>query len=380
MRLGIGVRILGRPRSDTIEGVSPRTIDLLRTSGLVEAARDCAVTAPRSAYWAGERIAGSRESLVSRVRFDAALRRDLSSAGLEILPETVREVRPRPGGFRVVTDIGEHHARCAIDARGRRVRRADELGPRLIAWNELYRPLHAVPYGSALVALERGWCWIASTGERADGRLFLQYVGSARAAAPSSTAQLAAAAEHLPELAHPLALTPTERLDAMAGRAAVARFSLPARMPGFLRIGDAAVAMDPLSGHGIYEALRSAQAAIAGMNSYLTGGPWEPIARFMNERAGEVWRRSLATAAEFYRRGAAHGAAAFWRATADAYATRAAHAGPRHSGAGRVETRPVLNGSRIEMREVWVSASWPRGIRQLKGPEWPPKPGEGADA
>jgi flavin-dependent dehydrogenase len=382
-RLGVAVRILSRPRTDTVEGISPRTIDLLRTFGLVEATRECAAATPRVAYWAGERIAGGSESLIGRARFDAALGRDLTAAGLEVLPATVREIRSGPGGFRVTTDAGEFHAHCVIDARGRRARRADELGPRLIAWSELHQPLEAVPLGSALVALERGWCWIASNGGCADARLLLQYVGSAHGAAPpSSTSQLAAAAHHVPELARSLVRTPTERLAAVSGRAAVARFSQPARIPGLLRVGDAAVAMDPLSGHGIFEALRSAQAAIAAVNSYLNGMDWGPIARFVNERAGEVWRRALATAAGFYRREADHASTAFWTATADAYAACAVLAGPKHTGGGRIETRPVLNGSRIELRDIWVSADWPRGIWQVNGREWRPtsnKEVEGVD-
>jgi flavin-dependent dehydrogenase len=337
----------------------------------MEAARECAPSMQRVGFWAGKRIAGSREALVSRARFDAALARDLAAAGLAVLPAIAREVLPDLGGFRVITDAGEWRARCVIDARGRRVRRVDELGPRLIAWGELHRPLRPVPRGSALVALKRGWCWIASTGERADGLLQLQYVGSTHGAAPPlSTALLATAAEYWPELG--TTLIATERLTPVSGRAAVARFSLPARVPGLLRVGDASVAMDPLSGHGIFEALRSAPAAVAAVNSYLTGSAWETIARYVNERAAEVWRRALASAAEFYRAEAEHAATEFWTQTANAYAARAALAGQRHPGPAGIETRPVLNGSRIELHDVWLSADWPRGIWQVNGHECHP--------
>jgi flavin-dependent dehydrogenase len=377
-RLGVArVRIISRPRTDAIEGISRRTINLLRTSGLVNAACECAAVSPRIAYWAGQRIAANRESLVSRARFDAALGRDIATVGLEITTATVREVLPEAGGFRVATDAGDWHAHCVIDARGRRVRRPGELGPRLIAWSELRRPLRAAPRGSVLVALEGGWCWVASTGEHADSRLQLQYVSRPHGAARlSSAALLAAAAEHMPELAP--ALTATELLATGTGCAAVARFSLPAPTPGLVRVGDSAVAMDPLSGHGVFEALRSSQVAIAAVNSYLTGVDWELIARFLNAHAGELWRRALATAAEFYRREAEHAANPFWLATADAYATRAALAGPRYSGPGRIESRPVLNGSRIELREVWVSTNSPRGIWQVSGRTWRVSSGDGA--
>jgi flavin-dependent dehydrogenase len=204
----------------------------------------------------------------------------------------------------------------------------------------------------------------------------LQYIGSPHnATRPSSAALLAAAAEHVPELAP--ALTATELVATGTGCAAVARFSLPAPTPGFLRVGDSAVAMDPLSGHGIFEALCSSQVTIAAVNSYLTGVDWELIARFVNERAGELWRRALATAAEFYRREAEHAAKPFWMAAADAYAAGAARAGPRYSGPGQIESRPVLNGSRIELREVWVSTDSPRGIWHMSGRTWRLSSGDG---
>jgi len=66
----------------------------------------------------------------------------------------------------------------------------------------------------------------------------------------------------------------------------------------------------------------------------------------------------------------------------DAYAACAALAGPKHTGGGRIETRPVLNGSHIELRDIWVSADWPRGIWQVNGREWRPtsnKEVEGVD-
>jgi len=58
-RLGVIVRIVGQPRIDSIEGVSPRTLDLLKAAGLVDTVRCCAAPTPRVAYWAGKRITGS---------------------------------------------------------------------------------------------------------------------------------------------------------------------------------------------------------------------------------------------------------------------------------------------------------------------------------
>ena len=148
-------------------------------------------------------------------------------------------------------------------------------------------------------------------------------------------------------------------------------------MAGWLRIGDASVALDPLSGHGLFEALRSAQVAVAAVHSFLTGLDWNPIARFVNEHASTVWQRSLATAAESYGRQAAQCDTPFWHTTATTYATLAAIAGPRDAGPRRIERRPVLNDSRIELRDVWVSPDFPRGVWLMNGCDGRRNPGVG---
>jgi hypothetical protein len=125
------------------------------------------------------------------------------------------------------------------------------------------------------------------------------------------------------------------------------------------------VAMDPLSGHGIHEALRSATVAVAAANTYLDGGGWGPIERFVNERADDVWARATATAAQFYRAQADCTPTSFWTRTAAAYESLAANAVIREVGAARIESRPVLNGSRIEMRRVVVTPERPRGVWQF---------------
>jgi hypothetical protein len=113
------------------------------------------------------------------------------------------------------------------------------------------------------------------------------------------------------------------------------------------------------------------------MHSHLIGLAWEPIARFVNEHASTVWQRVLMSAAESYGRQAARSVAPFWRTTATDYAALAATAGPRYAGPRRIERRPVLNGSRIELRDVWVSREYPRGVWLMNGRDGRRSPGEG---
>jgi flavin-dependent dehydrogenase len=86
-----------------------------------------------------------------------------------------------------------------------------------------------------------------------------------------------------------------------------------------LRIGDACIAMDPLSGHGIHEALASACIAAAAIHAYLQNGDWNAVAQAMNDRICEAWEKMMRTAAYFYRLQAAHAATPFWTHAASAY-------------------------------------------------------------
>jgi flavin-dependent dehydrogenase len=375
-RLGAKIVILGRPRRDTIEGISARTLARLKAAGLNQAASVAMRATPRLARWAGEFAARGEEYLIGRERFDRSLRADLAEAGIAVQDRTATSMASIAGGWQVDTSSGPLQARSVIDARGRHARRAEQLGPRLLAWSELYRPNGLIPQGSAVVALEQGWCWLASTAGHRSGEslLLVQYIGTpgVRMARARFVAQMQSAGESVPELR--FSLSGAALVASAAGRAAVARFTRPAQARGCLRIGDASLAMDPLSGHGIYEALGSAQVAVAAINTYLQGADWAPIARFVDERAAESWRRSLATAGDFYRRQATHAATEFWQATAEGYERLAAAAGPSDNGPGRFEWRPVLNGQRIELRPVWVSPAWPRGIWHVNGRELAGRP------
>jgi len=191
------------------------------------------------------------------------------------------------------------------------------------------------------------------------GRAWIQFVGdaTARLSVQRLSDRFRSAVNALPEL-----IPAGADFSIHRARAAVARYSTPTQAAGYLRIGDAAVSMDPLSGNGVYEALGSAQVGVAAINTYLTGGAWSEIARFVNERAAELWRRSVAAAGSFYRLQSERAACPFWLAAASTYERLALGAKSDETGPGRFEMRPVLNHQRIEVRRVWVNEEWPRGI------------------
>src|SRR5262249_5376779 len=150
-------------------------------------------------------------------------------------------------------------------------RRSDSRGPLLVAWSALYPESEVSEPGSAVAALEDGWCWFARTG---DGAVALQFVGAAseHLSAQQIAARFRSASAALPEFGPIVPM-----LDSLVARAAVARHSRPSQGAGHVRIGDAAVAMDPLSGNGVHEAVRSARVGVAAVNSYLRGAQWHVV-------------------------------------------------------------------------------------------------------
>jgi flavin-dependent dehydrogenase len=363
-RLGYSTAVLSRTRSSSVEGLSARALASLTEAGLGSAAACASEPAARVVHWAGQGSEGGQESLIKREQFDARLQASLQHGSVNWMEASIRSVQLMNDVWQVETTRGLISSRTVLDARGRYARRSDRRGPLLVAWNIIQQIDERAAPGSAVAALDDAWCWVARTG---DGLLSLQFIGSA--SEPLSRQQLVL---RIRAAAHAFAGFRSQ-IDGLIGvqtshaRAAVARYSQPSRGQGFLRIGDAAVAMDPLSGNGIHEAVRSARAAVAAVNSYLRGTQWSVIARFIDERARELWRRSVSAAASFYRLQADWCACEFWTRTAAAYQQAADEATIRHAGPGRFEMRPVLDGEQIDLRRVWVCAEWPRGVWKVDG-------------
>jgi len=126
------------------------------------------------------------------------------------------------------------------------------------------------------------------------------------------------------------------------------------------RVGDAALALDPLSGQGVYEVLRGARLVATAVISVIRGGDSQPAQRFVAERQEESWITGVRTAGSFYRENAAR--SMFWSETAAAYERLLPRAAP---AAPRIERRPVLCGDRILEQDVIVTPQHPRGVWHL---------------
>ena len=346
---GAGVVVIsGSLPASAREGYSARTRARLLAEGLDEAVATLTGPVARTGHWGETRAVAGAEWLADRTTFAAALLRATAVPGIARLAGPALRVARDPGGFRIETADGGVAARLVVDARGRRG--PQSRGPALLAVGQRFVARSRSP-ATLIEPYSRGWCWCADDGET----VYVQLAGASGA----PTDWFAAAAHEIPAL-RPLLAAP--RQGPLTARPAHARLGRASTDQRLWRVGDAALALDPLSGQGVFEALRGAVAVAAAVITVLEGDDAEVAARFVAARHRESWSAAVLTAAGFYAENGHRGP--FWRETAAAYARLAAPAAPVTV---RIERRPVLEAGRIREREVLVTARAPRGAWVVDG-------------
>ncbi len=366
---GARVALVGAAARAGWEGLSRRSLTLLAEEGLARRAGIIDGPLQRSGEWGGGRSVEGTEWLVERRVLAAALRANARAAGVDDRRDTVTSLKWERGQWRGLLRAGATlSAPQVIEARGRRG--PERHGPLLLAVGRQFRTgfravsgAQAQP-GTHIHATDFGWCWWAAradalwvqvVGRPRGGRLAMVRSAEAHAAAGHPAAWIAAAAAQIPALAR--VLEGSLPAGDLVARPAHARLGLKARDAGRWRVGDAAFALDPLSGQGVYEALRDARSVATAVQSVMRGGDALVAHRFVAERQEESWIGGVRTAGSFYRENADR--SAFWSETATAYERLLPSAAPV---APRVERRAVLCGGRILERDVIVTPQHPRGV------------------
>ena len=324
---GARVALVGGATRPGWEGLSARSRALLAEEGLDQASDISAGPFARRGVWADRPVDGI-EWLAERSRVADALCAAARSAGADHRRDTVMHASRVRDCRRVSLRGGEVlEAPMLIDARGRRGRQ--RRGPLLLA---LGQSLRRVGRGGATAAAEVsgtgigvadfGWCWWAEHEQA----LWVQVI--ARPGVGHPAGWMAAAAAQIPALAR--ALEGASICGPAVARPAHARRGALGGDPSWWPVGDCAMALDPLSGQGIYEALRGARLVAAAIQSVWNGADALAAHRFVEQRYAAAWLRGVRAAMDFYRENGARGA--FWRDTAAAYAallpTGAAAAAP----------------------------------------------------
>jgi 2-polyprenyl-6-methoxyphenol hydroxylase-like FAD-dependent oxidoreductase len=323
LRAGGDALLVGPPprhRARTLELLSGRARHALAELGLLDtvttAATPCAGVVSR---WDGP-VALSRPALldpygggwiVDRARLDADLLTAVADAGGRWTPHRVEAAEPVPGGWQV--RLADRWQRCTrlVVATGRTGRFAARCGihrttaHRLVAavgW--LPVPLSGLGDRLSVAALPDGWWyWLGRGAGTALGfctDVDLLPPGPDRLAAVWAGAT---AALDLPRLRWPeqgwSAAARQVRPWLRDGRTGAVTGAVPS---GISVLGDAAVAVDPLSGHGLALAFESAWRAAADPAGYPRWLAAVTAAHLGQQRAvytaagqaGEFWRRRSA--------------------------------------------------------------------------------------
>ncbi|UVL21460.1 tryptophan 7-halogenase [Pseudomonas sp. B21-023] len=377
----LGLRRMGYPvtvvsdwrRFAAVEGVSQRVLEGLRHAGLGAALAEATTPATRQVHWNGERLQPNQEWLLDRQRFDQALRDDLNRAGVELVEGRVREVE-QGQGYRVQLDDGRTlHGVFLVEARGRQAPLSEGRlrGPETVSLLNLWQAEPGTP-ASAVESLDDGWAWMARL---ADGRCYWQVtldVTAARlpgkTALPEYCAGRRRGSALVAQLFGEQAFAPAQ----VHARSSTAILVGNCAGRDWLRVGDAAMAVDPLSGNGIFQSLSSALQAPVVINTLLQRPGQAAVAqRFHQTRIEQLFLRFARIGRDFYAQEAQRGEQPFWarrRCWPDAQ--------PLHAAANwqavRVERRPVLREGWVEEAEVVVTADQPLGVWHLQGIELAP--------
>lgn len=388
--VALGLRRLGYPvtlisdwrRFPALEGVSVRVLEALRGAGLEQALAQALQPSQRRVAWNGEEHAQNIEYLLDRPAFDRGLREALREAGVQLIEGRVLGVQSTEAGHRVqVQGQAEQVGEFLVEARGRQAPGLDKglrqgvgkgmRGPETVSLlNRWQGPTGSA--ASAVYSLEDGWAWMA---RRADGQCYWQLTLDVASAGLPGKAQLleyCRQRRRASAMAREFFADGEEQQLHLHARSSTAILNPQVCGARWLRVGDAAMAVDPLSGNGIFQSLSSALQAPAVINTLLQRPQNGALAqRFHGQRVEHLFQRFARIGRDFYADEQRWSEQPFWQARRHWPDRQQAHASVDFA-ALRIERAPVLRDGLVDEAEVVVTPDQPLGIWHVQGVELAP--------
>lgn len=376
-KLGFNVAVVTSPRPfKAVEGISQRVLEGLKNAGFQHAITNLPAPSPRNASWNGESNQANTEILINRETLDQGILKDLEEAGVEIFNARAGNITETACGFRVAlkdsskpdiaTDfLVEARGRSAPAAGGNRVRGQETVSV-LQQWTG--KPC---PPQSAAESFEQGWAWMAAWS---DGTRYLQLtLDVATAGLPKKSDMV----EHCNAILRRLPAADPFIQNAEPSGAFHARTSTPilnceAIGDRWIRVGDAAMAVDPLSGNGIFQALSSALQAPAVINTLLKAPERAALAKqFYQQRVDHLFYRFARIGRDFYAMEERWPENPFWSDRRNWPDLEPLHQVTDPESL-KVKRMPVVNNGLIEEQDTVVTNDQPLGIWHLNGLEMAP--------
>lgn len=316
------------PRRHLGESLTPGVMPLLESIGAGPAIERAGSSRVRkvNVHWEQERV---REDpvglgmLVDRGHFDRLLLEHARACGVRVLqPATVKRLQRRAGGWSVaVSEKGrmtELEVRFVADASGRAGmlrRRHARTGPKTLALHA-YWTGEGLPVDPRIEAGAGAWYWGVPLPDGVYNTLVFLDPRDLRAMGGTLET-------NFHELLAASSLLPSGARARLAGRIqatdATPYLDEECVTEDSIKVGDAALAVDPLSSSGVQKAIQSALAGSVVVNTLLQR-PWaQDCARqFYRNSLGESSRKHRDWARGHYAQAAASRASRFWRERAEA--------------------------------------------------------------
>lgn len=371
-QLGYAVTLISEwRRFAALEGVSQRVLEALRGAGLNHGLANATLPSQRQVSWNGQQHAQNIEFLLDRPAFDRGLREDLRVAGVEVIEGRILNVQSSADGHQVELDGGQRLAAdFLVEARGRQAPASGKglRGPETVS---LLNRWQGTPGGtaSAVESLEDGWAWMA---RRDDGQCYWQWtvdVASARLPGKAQLLDHCRARRQASDFAQAFFAGGQESELQLHARSSTAILAPQVCGENWIRVGDAAMAVDPLSGNGIFQSLSSALQAPVVINTLLRKPERAALAqRFHQQRVEQLFLRFARIGRDFYADEQRWLDRPFWQARRQWPDAEVAHAEADFAGL-RIERMPVLRDGFVDEAEVVITADQPLGIWHVQGVE-----------
>jgi flavin-dependent dehydrogenase len=361
------------PRHHVGEALSPGVraqLDWLGLGGVIDGG---GVHFPHiDVAWASEvhepRPMDPRGAIVDRAAFDSAMLKAAAEQGVRVLqPATAIETVRSEGVWRIRTQTSTGEvgisARFVIDATGRKgllPRRRRAVSPPVIAVYGYWAGV-GLPTGPLIWSGRRFWIW----GAPVPGLGFNAMVLTDRAGLRSFSGTVT---DRYRALVAASGVFGAESEPVLVSRVRVRDASSYAddstSGPGYLKAGEAAFAIDPLSSSGVQKAIQTGLTAATAVHTILRRPDHEALARqFYLEQQDRAVTRNAAWAARTYRDNQRFFKEPFWRDRAGSDARDFDPVVPKSvvcnvedrlslSPDGAIVRAPVLNGEFIEPHRV----------------------------
>jgi 2-polyprenyl-6-methoxyphenol hydroxylase-like FAD-dependent oxidoreductase len=374
-RLGYAVTLVSEwRRFAALEGVSVRVLDALRGAGLHQALKEATLPSQRQVSWNGQQHAQNIEFLLDRPVFDRGLREDLCAAGVSLIEGRILGLQTSPSGHQVQIQGREVlSAGFLVEARGRQAPTLGKglRGPETVSLLNRWQGMPGTT-ASAVESLEDGWAWMA---RRADGQCYWQWtvdVASAKLPGKAMLLEYCRQRRQASAVARAFFAEQAEADLQLHARSSTAILSPQVCGKNWIRVGDAAMAVDPLSGNGIFQSLSSALQAPTVINTLLRKPERAELAqRFHRQRVEQLFLRFARIGRDFYADEQRWPDQPFWQSRRRWPDAEVAHAEADFSVL-RIERAPVLRDGFVDEAEVVITAGQPLGIWHVQGVELAP--------